>query len=176
VQTGLLSRLMGRAAEVKTLPVSVRYVPSVLRWEMIKSAIGSIGGLAIVIGLRPTPWIGVPIGVATVLFAAYGIQQFRRGKVQYEVTQDLLLAADGSGRRQIPWQSVDKFRLKYYAFGRKAEQGTLVLHVGGAGHRIKLDSAADEFATALFYAAQVARQRDLTLDPTTLANLEQLGL
>lgn len=173
---GLLSRLMGRAAEVKSLPVTVRYVPSALRWEMIKSAIGSVGGMAILVGLQPTLWIGVPIGIATVLFATYGIQQFRRGKVRYEVTQALLLAADGSRELQIPWNSVDKFKLKYYAFGRKAEQGTLVLHLGGAGHRIKLDSAADEFATALFYAAQVARQRDLTLDPTTLANLEQLGL
>jgi hypothetical protein len=176
VQLGLLSRLMGRPAEVKSLPVTLRYVPGALRWEVAKGASGTLGGLAILIGLHPSAWVGVPVGVATAMFAAYGWQQLRRRRVHIEVTQERLLAAEGERERELPWPALEALKLNYYAFGRKAQQGTLVLTLRGAGQRIKIDSAADEFATALCYAAQVARHRELSLDPTTQANLEQLGL
>ncbi len=182
MQTGLLSRLMGRPAEVKTLPVTLRYTASALRWELAKGAIGAAGGLAILIGLSPSPWVGVPVAIGSALFAAYAGQQIRRGRIEFEVTEERIAmraagAATGdAAARAIPWGALDKFRLKFFAFGRRAEQGTLVLYIEGAGHKLKLDSAADQFATALFYAAQMARTRELTLDPTTLANLQQLGL
>ena len=176
MQTGLLSRLMGRPAEVRTLPVTVRYGSGALRWEMAKGGAGAAGGLAILIGLSPSPWVGVPVGIAAALFAAYGLQQVRRTRISFEVTEEQASMRDGERRREIPWGRLESVKLKYYAFGRKAQQGTLVLQLAGGGQRLKLDSAADEFATALYYAAQVARNRELPLDPTTLANLEQLGL
>jgi hypothetical protein len=176
MQAGLLSRLMGRPAEVKRLPVTIRYLPSALRWEFAKGAIGTAGGLAILVGAGPTPWVGVPLGVVTALFGAYAWQQVRRRRQTYLVLEDRLQATEGKREQEIVWNDLARMRLKYYAFGRKAEQGTLVLYLEGEGFRIKLDSAADEFATLLYHAAQVARQRELTLDPTTVANLSQLGL
>jgi hypothetical protein len=173
---GLLSRLMGRPAEIRSLPVTIRYVPAALRWEMVKGGAGTLGGLGILIGLHPSLWVGVPVGVATALFAAYGWQQARRTRVRIEVTEERLLAAEGERMQELPWPALEKFKLNYYAFGRKSDSGTLVLTLRGAGLRIKIDSAADEFATALYYSAQVARQQNLSLEPTTLANLEQLGL
>jgi len=176
VQLGLLSRLMGRPAEIRSLPVTVRYVPSVLRWEMAKGAAGTAGGLALLAGVNPSLWIAVPVGAVTAAFAAYGWQQHRRRRLRYEVTPERLLAAEGERSRALAWSALERIKLNFYAFGRKAENGTLVLHLHGGGHRIKLDSAADEFATALYYSAQAARQRELSLDPTTLFNLERLGL
>jgi hypothetical protein len=183
VQTGLLSRLMGRPAEVKTLPVTLRYAATGLRWELAKGAVGTAGGIGILFGLSPSPWVGVPVAIGTALFAAYGWQQVRRGRIEFEVTEERIAvrpAKAGAGNdattQAIPWGTLEKFRLKFFAFGRRAEQGTLVLYVEGGGRKIKLDSATDHFATALFYGAQMARTRELTLDPTTLANLEQLGL
>lgn len=176
MQTGLLSRLMGRPAEVKTLPVTIRYAPGALRWELGKGAAGAAGGLAILLGLNPSLWVGVPVGIGTALFGAYAWQQLRRRRIVFEVTEERTVLREGGRRLEIPWGALEHVKLKYYAFGRRAEQGTLVLHLEGAGQRIKLDSAADHFATALFYAAQMARTRELNLDPTTLDNLVKLGL
>ncbi len=176
MQSGLLSRLMGRPAEVKNLPVTVRYVPTLLRWELAKSAAGSLGGLAILLGLNPSPWVGVPVAAVSVLFAGYGWQQVRRRRLAFEVTEERASLRQGARVQTIPWAALERVQLKYYAFGRRADHGTLVLALAGAGQRIRLDSGADEFATALFYAAQVARNRALAIDPTTLANFEQLGL
>jgi hypothetical protein len=161
---------------VKSLPVTLRYVPTVLRWELAKGAAGTVGGLAILLGLSPSPWVGVPVAVVSALFAGYGWQQVRRRRLAFEVTEERTSLREGARLRTIPWAGLERVQLKYYAFGRRAEHGTLVLSLAGAGQRIKLDSSADEFATALFYAAQVARNRDLAIDPTTLANFEQLGL
>ena len=176
MQSGLLSRLMGRPAEVKTLPVTAKYARAALRWEMAKSAMGSAGGLAILFGLNPSVWVAVPVGIGTALFAIYGVHQHRRGGIQFEISEERISSLQRGRRIDIPWSALERFKLNFYAFGRKSEQGTLVLYVHGGGERIKLDSAADEFATALFYAAQMARNRELTLDSTTIANLDQLGL
>lgn len=176
MQTGLLSRLIGRPAEVKTLPVTIRYAPGALRWELAKGATGSVGGLAILLGLSPSLWIGVPVGIATILFGAYALQQVRRRGIEFEVTEERTLVRERGKVRAIPWGRLEAVKLKFYAFGRKAEQGTLVLTLEGGGEKIKLDSAADQFPTALYYAAQMARTRELALDPTTLTNLQQLGL
>lgn len=176
MQSGLLSRLMGRPAEVKNLPVTLRYTPATLRWELAKGVAGTLGGLAILLGLNPSPWVGVPVAAVSLLFAGYGLQQLRRRRLAFEVTEERTSLRAGTRLRTIPWAALERVHLKYYAFGRRTEHGTLVLSLAGAGQRIKLDSSADEFATALFYAAQVARNRSLSLDPTTLANFQQLGL
>lgn len=176
MQSGLLSRLMGRPAEVKNLPVTLRYVPALLRWELVKGAAGAAGGVAILVGLNPSLWVGVPVAAVTALFAGYGWQQVRRRRLAFEVTEERASLREGTRLRTISWAALERVHLKYYAYGRRADHGTLVLSLVGAGQRIKLDSGADEFATALYYAAQIARTRSLDIDPTTLANFEQLGL
>jgi len=167
---------MGRPAEVKSLPVTVRYVPALLRWELAKGAAGTLGGLAILLSLNPSLWVGGPVAAVSALFAGYGWQQVRRRRLAFEWTEERASLREGARLRTIPWAALERVQLKYYAFGRRAERGTLVLSLAGAGQRMKLDSGADEFATALFYAAQVARSRSLAIDPTTQANFEQLGL
>ncbi len=176
MQSGIFSRLIGRSAEIKALPVTLRYPPSLLRWEFAKGLAGALGGAAIVVGLEPAPLLGWPLGVIAALFALYAGQQVRRGRLLYEVSEHGAAQVRGLQRVEIPWVRLEKLRLNFYGYGKRASQGTLVLLLESGGRRIKLDSGADHFPTLLFHAAQVARQRDLPLEPTTSSNLEQLGL
>jgi hypothetical protein len=173
---GLMAKLIGKPVEVKALPVILRYSPTVLRWEAGKSAVGGGVCFAIVLGLQPSLWVGVPVAVVGGLFALYGLQQWRRGSLHYEVDQQAATRVQGSHRESIPWGQLDGFRLHFYAFGRKAREGTLEVRLSAGDRRFKVDSAIDHFPTLLVQAAGIARERVLPLDPTTQANLEQLGL
>ncbi len=176
MQLGIMAKLIGRPAELKALPVTLRYPPTILRWELGKAAAGAAVCFGIVLGLQPGLWVGVPVGVVGTLFALYGLQQWRRTGVHYEVDQQAATRVEGTRRQSIPWEQMDGFRLHFYAFGRKAQEGTLEVRLTAGERKFKVDSAADHFPTLLVQAAGIARERDLTLDPTTESNLGQLGL
>jgi hypothetical protein len=176
MQLGLMAKLIGRPVEVKALPVTLRYAPQNLRWEVGKSAVGAAVCFGIVFGLGPSIWVAAPIGVVGALFALYGLQQLRRGGVTYEVDETSVTRVQGARRVSIPWERLESFRFHFYAFGRKAQEGTLEVRLAGGSQKIKVDSSADHFPTLLVHAALVSRHRNLTLDPTTIANLDQLGL
>jgi hypothetical protein len=176
MQLGLMAKLIGRPVEVKALPVTLRYAPDVLRWEAIKSAIGALICGGIVVGLDPSVWMAVPVGIVGAMFAFYGVQQLRRGGVTVEVDEDAATRIHGVRRTTIPWEKLETFRLHFYAFGRKAQEGTLEVRLGAGGDKIKVDSTIDHFPTLLVHASRVARAQNLRLDPTTVANLDQLGL
>jgi hypothetical protein len=176
MQLGLMAKLIGKPVEVKALPVTLSYAPSLLRWEAGKSAAGAGVCFAIVLGLQPSLWVGVPVAVVGGLFVLYGLQQWRRGGLHYEVDQQAATFVRGTRRESIPWGQMDGFRLHFYAFGRKAREGTLEVRLSAGRRRFKVDSAIDHFPTLLVQAAGIARERGLPLDPTTQANLDQLGL
>lgn len=176
MQLGLMAKLIGRPVEVKALPVTLRYAPDALRWEAIKSGVGALICAGIVVGLQPAVWIAVPVGIVGLMFAYYGVQQVRRGGVSVEVDDRAATRVHGTQRVSIAWEKLESFRLHFYAFGRKAQEGTLEVRLAAGGDKFKVDSTIDHFPTLLVQAARVSRERNLTLDPTTVANLEQLGL
>jgi hypothetical protein len=162
--------------EVKALPVTLRYSRSSLRWEAGKGALGTAVAAGMLLGLQPAIWVALPLGIVGTLFGLYGLQQWRRGGVQFEVDEVTATRVKGGRRESIPWGQLDGFRLHFYAFGRKAREGTLEVRLSAGARRFKVDSAADHFPTLLVHAARVSRERGLNLDPTTAANLDQLGL
>jgi hypothetical protein len=176
MQIGLMAKLIGRPVEVKALPVTLRYAPDTLRWEAIKSGVGVAVCLGIIFGLNPSMWIAVPVGIVGLMFAYYGAQQLRRGGVTIEVNEEAATRIHGVRRTTIHWEKLETFRLHFYAFGRKAQEGTLEVRLAAGGEKIKVDSTIDHFPTLLVHASRVARAQNLTLDPTTVANLDQLGL
>ncbi|HUJ74891.1 MAG TPA: hypothetical protein VL359_08535, partial [bacterium] len=110
MQSGLLSRLIGRPAEVKALPVALCYPPGVLRWELAKGALGGCAGLGILLGFRPAPVLGWPLAGITVLFALYALQQVRRSKARYEVTEHGAVQMKNGTRLEVPWNDLRKLR------------------------------------------------------------------
>jgi len=176
MQLGLLGKLIGRSVEIKALPVTGAYDRSSLRWETIKGLGGAAATLAILVGLQPVVWFAVPLALLCLLLGLHGAQQALRFGVHYEVTAKGAARIQGRRRQEIAWKDLDGLRLHFYGFGRQARTGTLEVRLSASGRRFKADSALDHFPTLLAHAAQAARKRNVPLDPTTLANLEQLGL
>lgn len=176
VHTDRLAKLMGRPVEVAPIPLTGRYPQRLLTTEVVKGAVGVVVCVGLVVGLRPTPWIGWPLLGAAALFAAYAFQQFRRIPLRFAVDDTGVTRISGGQRAPFRWNELETLRLNYYPNGRKASMGTLVLVLHNGSGRLKIDSTLDHFPTLLSRAAQAARERELELHPTTVANLDQLGL
>ena len=73
-----LTRLIGRPAELVDLPVDLTYSQRMLVKECIKGFAGAAASAAIIIFLRPTPYLGWPIGIVGLFFFMYFGQQLSR--------------------------------------------------------------------------------------------------
>ena len=171
-----LTKLMDRPAIVEPLPITARYAQDALRWEIIKSGGGALLCVGLLVGLQPTPWIGWPLVGIAGLFTAYLVQQVRRVPVRYQVDEAGVRRSRGATHVTLRWEQLTSLRLNFYANGRKANSGTLVLILRDASQRFKVDSNLDHFPTLLVRAAQAARAQGFELHPTTQANLERLEL
>jgi hypothetical protein len=176
VRTEQLAKLLGRPVELAPVPFTGRYPQGVLTWEIIKSAIGLGVCVGLVYFLSPTPFIAWPLLGVGALFGAYLLQQARRVPVRFAVDEQGVTRIRGSQRAPWRWNELEDFRLNYYPNGRKATMGTLVMVLRNGKGRLKVDSSLDQFPALLSRAAQAARERNLTLHPTTQSNLDQLGL
>ena len=175
--TEKLSRLIGQPAQVTQLPLTLAYPPKALGWETLKGAVGAAICFGVVGFLSPTPFLGWPIGGLGLLFGAYGMQQFRRRALRYRLDDQGFTELRGDARRAIRWQELAEFHLKFYPQNKRDAVGTLVLILkDGSRGRLKMDSTLEQFPTLLDQAATAARACNLTLDPTTEANLAQLDL
>ena len=176
MRTDQLAKLLGRPVEVAPLPVTGRYPEGVLKWEIGKAAAGIVLCLGLVVALRPSPWIAVPLLIVTGLFCTYLAQQVRRLPLRFALDEHGVTRIHGGQHGSFRWNELQDFRLNYYPNGRKATMGTLVIVLRNGKTRLKIDSTLDHFPTLLAHAAQAARDRRLELHPTTVANLDQLGL
>ncbi len=176
MRTDQLAKLLGRSIELAPLPVTGRYPQDVLKWEIGKGTAGIVLCVGLVIALRPTPWIGVPLLAIAGLFGAYLTQQLLRLPLRFALDDSGVTQVKGSQRTAFRWTELQDFRLNYYPNGRKATMGMLVLVLHNGSARLKVDSTLDHFPTLLSRAAQAARERELELHPTTVANLAQLEL
>jgi hypothetical protein len=176
VRTDQLAKLLGRPVELAPLPLSGRYPSTLLNWEIGKSAAGTALCAGLVIALQPTPWVAVPLLVIAGLFGAYLVQQLRRRPLRFDLDDTGVTRINGGRRTPFRWNELQELRLNYYPNGRKATMGMLVLVLRNGTARLKVDSTLDHFPTLLGRAAQAARERRLTLHPTTLANMDKLDL
>jgi hypothetical protein len=176
VRTDQLAKLLGRPVEVEPMPLTGRYPQKVLTTEVVKGAVGVAVCVGMVLALQPTAWIAVPLLAVGAMFGAYLTQQVRRMPLRFAIDDVGVTRIHGPQRTPFRWNELEDVRLNYYANGRKAAMGTLVLVLRNGSGRLKVDSGLDHFPTLLSRAAQAARDRQITLHPTTTANLDRLGL
>jgi hypothetical protein len=176
VRTDQLARLLGRPVELAPTPLTGSYPRRMLRWEVAKGSVGAAVCLGIVLTLAPSPWIAVPLLAVGALFAAYVSQQVGRMPLRFSLDDTSVTRIRGAQRTPLRWSELEELRLNYYPNGRKAAMGMLVLLLRNHQGRLKVDSSLDHFPTLLSRAAGAARERGLTLHPTTAANLDKLGL
>ena len=130
-------------------------------------------GLALTAGplaLVPLAWpAALALGVAAVLFAAFGVQALRRVRLHVVVDDDGIRLAPGGAR--IPWASLEAVSVAYYSLRRDGARGWFARVARGPDGALRVDSRLEGFDALVRATAAAALRRGLVLDRATRENL-----
>ena len=133
----------------------------------------AVAGLALTAGpvaLASLAWpVALALGLAAVLFAAFGLQALGRARLQVTVDEEGLRLAPGGAR--IPWASLEAVTLAYYSLRRDGERGWFELVARGPHGALRVDSRLEGFDALVRATAGAALRRGIALDPATRENL-----
>lgn len=158
---------------------SHQYSSKALAADYFRSALGVFAPLALIFFTELLPLVFYFMAALALLFGMYGLRTAWR--------QGTVLTVDGNGVRQegplgglldraVDWSDLRDIRLRYYSTRRDRSAGWMQLIVRGTAGRIRMDSNLPGFEDIVRQACAEARERRLTTDPATAANLSSLGL
>lgn len=154
-------------------------------------------GIALTVGplllLDLAPAVAWLLAGLAVLFVWFGARTARRHLSAIELSPQAIAIRGPLGGR-LAWDELERMKLAYYApRGRinarrrdrpearherdEGQRGWLQLTLRGSrGRRIRVESTLDGFDQVMRRALAAVGHRQLSLDPTTTANLAALGL
>ena len=156
-----------------------RYPARSLLGDYIRSAVGLVVGIGVLVSVPPNPYIVVIFGGLTILFLVFGVRTVKRQLTQIAITDEEIATA-GFGTSVLPWQALERLKLRYYGTRRQRSTseggGFMQLTLKGSGKSMTLDSSIDGFKYIAWRAAKAARENGVSLDPTSAGNLLDLGI
>ena len=127
-------------------------------------------------------WIGAAaIGLGCLYYA---VTIALRASTSWQLTDTALLQYADSApatwfthfwTRQIQWQELSAFRLRYFSTRRDHAHGWFELTIGDGATTITLQDTLEGFDAILAAAGQAAEKNQLDLNDTTRANLSRIG-
>ena len=124
------------------------------------------------IALTPTWPVQLGLLGLMALFLVFLVQTWRRRRSRVLLAPAGLSVA-GDDRRRLAWRDLDGLRLRWFG-SRNRGRGWLELELRGAGQRLVLTSALDQFDEVVAQAVRAANDRGLDLEPSTRANVAAL--
>lgn len=109
-----------------------------------------------------------------VLFLAFALQNLLQHFCRVEMSETSLVMRPWGTR--IDWRELTRLRLAWFTVRRGGKQGWMELKMRAGRARVRLDSRLDGFDEVARRAVAAAQERELDLDPVTLANLRTLDL
>lgn len=153
----------------------MRYPLRALWAEYARSAIG--------VGVVAFPLFTTSLGTTVkviltgllAIFLGYGIRTALRHATRYG-HDDRGIFTSGPISRAIEWNDVVNLKLSYYTTKRDGTSGWWQLDIKGRRSTMRIDSTLDGFGAIAERAVREARTRGIELSPTTIDNLESLGI
>lgn len=155
----------------------LRFPPKTLILDYIGAGIGFAVPAAVLVS-TPLGWIPAFLFSALlVIFGAFGVRTIRRHLSRVMLTPEGV-AWKVFRLRRMYWDSIERIKLRYY--GTRGQQrrgvGFMQLSLYGDGSAMTFESNLEGFDLLAWCAARVARANGVSLDPTTAANLQALGI
>ena len=138
-------------------------------------------GTGLVLSAAPPPWVPADsfgvwlLGGLVLLFGGFAVSTWAKQRSTVRMNAEGILIQGPLGR-SMTWRDLRKLGLRFYSTRKQRGHGWLQLKLVGGGRTLKLDSNLERFEIVVARAARAASENGLALDPTTLANLESIGV
>lgn len=159
-----------------------RYPIKSLIGDYLRALVGFVVGMGGLVSVSWSTMVLLIFGGLTVLFLIFGLRTLERQLLRVSLDRDAIRSG-GLRRRVLPWRSLDRFSLNYYGARRQSPRihgqsrgGSMQLNLRGSGLSLRLESSLEGFETIVRHALMVARENGIALDPTSIANLAELGI
>lgn len=155
----------------------LRYPGRVLVGDYVRTAVGLLVGVGVLLSVPATPAIIVVFGGIAGLFSFFGLRTVQRQVTRIAVTEVEICSA-GFGSRVLSWADLERMKLRYYGTKRqeRGRGGFMQLTLRSGGKSLTCDSGIEGFRYIAWRAAKAARENGVTVDPASAGNLLALGL
>lgn len=115
------------------------------------------------------------LGAGALLFAIYGFNTIIRHLGEIECSE-ATISVSGPFRRSVAWSEVSDVRLRYFSTRRDGRKGWMQLVIKSDSASVRIESTLAGFADIVAIAVKAANKKGVDLSPTTLGNIEVLGV
>lgn len=143
--------------------------------DYTRSAAGILVTALPLAGVETTSSVAWLLGAGVVLFAVYGLNTAIRHIGRIECTETAI-SVSGPFKRVVAWSEVSDVRLRYFSTRRDGRKGWMQLIVKSPSSSVRIESTLEGFADIVSLAVKAANKRGIDLSPTTLGNIEVLGV
>lgn len=139
----------------------------------------SCGGLLVTLlplfSVETTGTVAWMFGIGALLFGVYALNTAIRHLGPIECSETAISVL-GPFKRSVGWSEVSDVRLRYFSTRRDGRKGWMQLVVKSSSATVRIESTLAGFADIVAIAVEAANKRGLDLSPTTLGNIEVLGV
>ena len=159
--------------------IVLRYPVKSLVGDYVRAGVGLAVGLGVLATVPASPAILIVFGGLSALFGVFGLRTVKRHVTEFAVG-DAGIRAQGMGTAILPWPELETMKLRYYGTRRQRNRGEgggfMQLTLRGGGASLTLESSVEGFEYIAWRAAKAAREKGLSLDPTSAGNLLDIGI
>lgn len=145
--------------------------------DYLRAAVGLAVGLGLLLSAPGSPVMIALSGAVMALFLLFAIRTLQRQAMEVTVS-DEEIATTGLRSARLPWDQLRRLKLRYYGGRRSRDKGKgfMELTLVGGSAKLRFESSLPAFEEIARRSLTAARASGASLDPTTLGNLEALGI
>jgi hypothetical protein len=153
------------------------YPVRALAGDYIRTSIGLFLTAGPLILLDVVDALKVVLFLLLIVFLIFGFRTIiRQATTVMLCDKGIRTAGRFASEKLIAWREMRYLKLKYFSTRRDQEAGWMQLRLGGDGVQLSLDSAIDGFEEIVAQATGFAGVAGLSLETTTMENLNAMGL
>ncbi len=155
-----------------------RYPVGSLLGDYIRSAVGLIVGLGVLLSVPWSPAIVLVFGGLLVLFSVFGWRTVQRHIMQVAITDTEIRSAT-FGAQVLNWADLEGVKLRFYGSRRQQKSGDggfMQLTLRGGGTKLTFESNLEGFDYIAWRTTKAARSNGVSLDPTSAGNFLAIGV
>ena len=137
------------------------------------------GGLLVtalpLVSVEMTGTVAWVLGIGALLFGVYAINTVIRHLSSIECSETAI-SVSGPFKRSVAWAEVSDVWLRYFSTRRDGRKGWMQLVVKSSSGTVRVESTLAGFADIVAIAMDAANKKGVELSPTTVGNLELLGV